>query len=102
MDFNHPATFSITFNTTSASGALACIAITTIDDRVLEGDHDFSISLTSSNLEDDVQLSTTSVTAAIEDNDSRLACMYQVVWLHILETLLLYWETASEPVQVTI
>ena len=42
MDFNHPATFSITFNTTSASGALACIAITTIDDRVLEGDHDFS------------------------------------------------------------
>ena len=48
-----------------------CSDIPTIDDMVLEGDHDFSISLISSNLEDNVQLSTDSVTAVIEDNDSK-------------------------------
>ena len=48
-----------------------CIDIPTIDDMALEGDHDFSVSLISSNLEDNVQLSTDSVTAVIEDDDSK-------------------------------
>ena len=71
MDFNHPAPFSITFVTTSPSGAIACMAIPILDDTALEGDHDFSISLTTSNLDDHVQLSTDSVTAVIKDTDSK-------------------------------
>ena len=71
MDFNHPAPFSVTFDTTSASGTLACVDIPTIVDTILEGDHDFSLSLSSSNLEDNVQLSSDSVTAVIEDNNSK-------------------------------
>ena len=70
-DFNHPTPFSISFDTTSASGAVVCMDISTIDDMALEGDHDFSISLSSSNLEDNIQLSTQSVTAVINDNDSK-------------------------------
>ena len=71
MDFNHPTPFPITFNTTSTSGDHECIDIPTIDDKALEGVHNFSISLISSNLEDNVQLSSDSVTAVIEDNNSK-------------------------------
>ena len=71
VDFNHPTPFSISFDTTSTSGAVVCVDVSTIDDMALEGDHDFSISLSSSNLEDNVQLSTQSVTAVINDNDSK-------------------------------
>ena len=70
-DFNQSTPFSITFEATSISGDVACIDISTIDDTALEGDHNFSVSLISSNLEDNIQLSTDSVTAAIEDNDSK-------------------------------
>ena len=80
MDFNHPATFSVTFDTTSASGTLACVDIPTIVDAILEGDHNFSILLSSSNLEDNVQLSTNSVTAVIEDNNSRFLVVSDM-WL---------------------
>ena len=71
-DFEHPTPFSITFDTTSASGAEVCVDIPTIDDTVLEGDQGFTISLSSSNLVGNVQLSTDSVTAVIEDNNSEL------------------------------
>ena len=70
-DFNHPAPFTISFDTTSASRAVVCVDISTVDDMAIEGDHNFSISLSSSNLEDNVQLSTQSVTAVINDNDSK-------------------------------
>ena len=63
---------SIIFDTRSGNGSVECVNITTIDDEALEGDHDFSISLSSSSLEDNVQLSTQSVTAVINDNDSKL------------------------------
>ena len=77
MDFNPPTLFSITFDTTSTSGDVECIDIPTIDDMALEGDHGFSVSFISSNLEDNVQLSSDSVTAVIEDNDSKY-------WVHQL------------------
>ena len=70
-DFSHPTPFSISFDTTSTNGDVECVDVSTIDDMALEGDHDFSISLSSSNLEDNVQLSTQSVTAVINDNDSK-------------------------------
>ena len=72
IDFNNPTQFSITFDTTSSSGAVSCVDIPTIDDTALEGDHNFSISLNSSNLLGNVQLSTESVAAVIQDNDSEL------------------------------
>ena len=64
--------FSIIFDTGSGNGSVECVDIPTIDDMALEGDHNFSILLISSNLEDNVQLSTQSTTAVINDNDSKL------------------------------
>ena len=84
MDFNHPTPFSINFDTTSSSGALVCISILTIDDMALEGDHDFSISLSSSNLEEHVQLSTDSVTAVIKDNDGKLLDCQMCGFQHLI------------------
>ena len=71
-DFTHPLMFSIIFDTGSGNGSVECVDIPTIDDEALEGDHDFSISLTSSSLEDNVVLSNQSVTTLIKDNDSEL------------------------------
>ena len=71
MDFNHLQLLFITFDTGSINGSVECVDITTIDDEALEGDHDFSISLNSSSLEDNVVLSTQSVTAIINDNESK-------------------------------
>ena len=62
----------ITFDINSVNGSVECVNISTIDDSALEGDHDFFISLSSSSLEDNVVLSTMSVTAVIYDNDSKL------------------------------
>ena len=83
VDYTHPTPFSITFDTTSTDGVVVCIDVPTIDDMALEGDHNFSVSLISSNLENNVQLSNDSVTAVIQDNDSKFwvyqLCVYQVL-----------------------
>ena len=78
-DFIHPPLFSITFDTDSGNGSVECVDITTIDDEALEGDHDFSIALNSSSQEDNVVLSTQSVTAVINDNDSKLRSLESVI-----------------------
>ena len=81
MDFNHPDPFSVTFDTTSTSGTLACVDIPTIVDAILEGDHNFSVSLSYSNQEDNVQLSIESVTAVIKDNNSEFR-LYLAMQMH--------------------
>ena len=62
---------SLTFDTDSVNGSVECVNISTIDDSALEGDHNFFIFLNSSSLEDNVVLSTQSMTAVINDNDSK-------------------------------
>ena len=62
----------LTFDTDSINGSVECVNISTIDDSALEGDHDFFIFLNTSSLEDNVVLSTMSVTAVINDNESKL------------------------------
>ena len=85
---------SITFDT----GSVECVNITTIDDEALEGDHDFSISLTSSSLEDSVVLSAQSVTAVINDNESKFSFSESVSC--ISATFLYIIRTTSSSVQM--
>ena len=83
-DYISPADFNVTFAADDLMGdATQCAMISTTDDNVLEGDHDFTVMLGRAT-PDVVTIDTpSSATATLVDNDSMhiFACI--VVWNHL-------------------
>ena len=59
----------VTFPTTSVSGDTACAAITILDDDAFEGDHSFTVNLTSTTPTGVTIGTVSSTTVTIQDND---------------------------------
>ena len=85
-----PVPFEVTFDTMSTSGSLACINISIPQDFALEGDHEFTVRL--STVSPDVVTigSPTDAEVVITDDESkciyvRMSCAYDICrnYLHV-------------------
>ena len=72
-----PVPFEVTFDTMSTSGSLACINITIPQDFALEGDHEFTVRL--STLSPDVVTIGSPADAEVVIADDESKCIY--VWM---------------------
>ena len=68
-DFTVADPLTVTFPTTSVSEDTACADITIVDDDVLEGDHSFTVQLTSTTPTGVTIGTDSSTTVTIQDND---------------------------------
>ena len=69
-----PDPFQVTFDTMSVDGLLACINITILQDPFFEGNHGFSINITSLSPDVVTASSPTYATVVITDDESKCAC----------------------------
>ena len=72
-----PVPFEVTFDTMSTSGSLACINISIPQDFALEGDHEFTVRL--STLSPDVVTIGSPADAEVVITDDESKCVY--VWM---------------------
>ena len=81
-DYVVPTPFEVTFDIMSTSGSLACINISIPQDSALEGDHEFSIQL--STLSPDVVTIDSPADAEVVIADDESECVYIAIHeLHI-------------------
>jgi len=78
-DFVVPVPFEVTFDIMSASGSLACINISIPQDSALEGDHEFTVQL--STLSPDVVTigSPANVEVVIADDESKCEWVAHII-----------------------